>query len=195
MAIVFATNNQHKLIEIREAIGSRYQIISLQDIGIFEEIPENQETLEGNSIQKAKYIYEKYRFVCFADDTGLEVEALNGRPGVFSARYAGDGCTFDENINKLLEEMNGIKNRKARFRAVIALIESDTKISTFEGIINGNISEERKGNKGFGYDPVFIPDGFSQSFSEMPLNEKNKISHRGRALEKLLKYLITQNIM
>jgi XTP/dITP diphosphohydrolase len=189
MEIVFATNNEHKLIEIRDAIGGGYRIIGLKEKGILEEIPETQQTLEGNAIQKAKYIYDKYRIVCFADDTGLEVEALNGIPGVFSARYAGENCTFDDNINKLLIEMRGIKNRKARFRTVIAFIESDLKINTFEGIINGKILEKRKGNEGFGYDPVFVPEGYNQSFAEMPLYEKNKISHRAKAILKLEDYL------
>jgi XTP/dITP diphosphohydrolase len=193
MKIVFATNNQHKLYEIREAIGPRLQVIGLKDIGILEEIPEDQETIEGNSIQKAKYIFDKYQLVCIADDTGLEVEALNKRPGVFSARYAGVGCTFDDNINKLLDEMKGIKNRKARFRTVITFIESETKISTFEGIINGRILLARQGSDGFGYDPIFKPDGYNQSFAEMPLYKKNKISHRGRAVLKFCNYLSSQN--
>jgi len=162
-------------------------------MGIKEEIPEHQETIKGNAIQKAKFIYEKYGFICFADDTGLEVEALNDKPGVFSARYAGEGCSSDDNINKLLKEMRGIKNRKARFRAVIAFIESDLKIMTFEGIINGTISKKRNGIGGFGYDPVFIPTGYTHSFAEMSLYEKNKISHRIQALKKLENYLSSFN--
>jgi XTP/dITP diphosphohydrolase len=193
MEIVFATNNAHKLIEIKDAIGSLYKIISISELGISEDIPETQTTLEGNAVQKAKYIFDKYNLVCFSDDTGLEVEALNGRPGVFSARYAGTGCTFDDNIDKLLKEMQGITNRKARFRAVIALVESVCKITIFEGIINGIISENRQGSEGFGYDPVFIPEGYDKSFAEMSLFEKNKISHRGRALEKLKNYLHMNN--
>jgi XTP/dITP diphosphohydrolase len=189
MEIIFSTNNEHKLIEIREAIGSRHKIIGLKDLGIKEEIPETQNTLEGNAIQKAKYIFDKFHFVCFADDTGLEVESLDNRPGVFSARYAGEGCSFDDNINKLLEEMKGIDNRNARFRTVIAYIENDKKISTFEGIVNGRIIEKRLGKKGFGYDAIFVPDGYNQSFAEMSLIEKNKISHRAQALHKLKDYL------
>jgi XTP/dITP diphosphohydrolase len=193
MEIVFATNNNHKLIEIRDAIASKYKIVGLKDLGIVEEIPENENTLEGNSIQKAKYIYKKYKFICFADDTGLEVETLDGKPGIYTARYAGEGCTFEDNVNKLLHEMRGVKNRNARFRTVIALVESESKISTFEGIIEGKISETRLGNEGFGYDPVFIPEGSNLSFAQMSLSKKNQISHRAKALKKLTDYLVAQN--
>jgi XTP/dITP diphosphohydrolase len=193
MEIVFATNNNHKLIEIRDAIASKYKIVGLKDLGIVEEIPENENTLEGNSIQKAKYIYKKYKFICFADDTGLEVETLDGKPGIYTARYAGEGCTFEDNVNKLLHEMRGVKNRNARFRTVIALVESESKISTFEGIIEGKISETRLGNEGFGYDPIFIPEGSNLSFAQMSLSKKNQISHRAKALKKLTDYLVAQN--
>jgi XTP/dITP diphosphohydrolase len=188
MKIIFATNNKHKIEEIRQALGDQYEIVGLQDIGITEDIPETQNAIEGNAIQKALYIYNKYKINCFADDTGLEVDALDGRPGVLSARYAGKGCSYDDNVNKLLLELKCFKNRKARFRTVIALIE-EGKITTFEGIVEGHIAEEKFGEKGFGYDPVFIPDGYNRSFAEMKLNEKNKISHRVKALQKFINFI------
>jgi XTP/dITP diphosphohydrolase len=188
MKIIFATNNKHKLEEIRQALGSQYQIVGLQDIGITEDIPETQKTIEGNAVQKALFIYKKYKINCFADDTGLEVDALNGRPGVLSARYAGKGCSYDDNVNKLLLELKCFKNRKARFRTVIALIE-EGEIKTFHGIVEGVIAEKKSGEKGFGYDPVFIPEGHNQSFAEMKLDEKNKISHRVKALQKLISFI------
>jgi len=188
MKLVFVTNNSHKLKEIRAALDDRYEILSLNETGIYEEIPEPFNTLEENAIHKVKYIFEKYHVNGFADDTGLEVNALNGRPGVYSARYAGEGCSFNDNINKLLFELKGVVDRKARFRTILALIENG-RINLFQGVIEGYISEDKRGLEGFGYDPVFIPDGHLQSFAEMPLVEKNKISHRTRALEKLIYYL------
>ena len=186
--LIFATNNLHKLSEIQAIIGDDFVIKSLQQIGCTEDIPETAPTLEGNALLKAQYVYDKFAKNCFADDTGLEIEYLDGRPGVFSARYATDGHDFEANIDKVLEELAGVKNRKARFRTVIALI-LDGSVHYFEGIVNGEIITERKGIKGFGYDPVFLPDGYEQTFAEMPLTEKNKISHRARAVSKLVDFL------
>jgi XTP/dITP diphosphohydrolase len=189
MTVIFATNNQHKLFEIRKALNDQIKIISLQEAGIVEDIPETGFTLEENALQKAKYIFDKYHQDCFADDTGLEIEALGGRPGVYSARYAGEGCNFEDNIIKVLDEMQHAENRRARFRCVIALI-IDGKQNFFEGIVNGSILREKHGQGGFGYDPVFVPEGYSTSFAEMPIEEKNKISHRGIAVQKLVKFLL-----
>jgi len=186
--LIFATNNLHKLSEIQSIVGKNFTIKSLQEIGCTEDIPETAPTLEGNALLKAQYIYDRFGKNCFADDTGLEVEALDGRPGVFSARYATDGHDFEANIDKVLEELTGVENHKARFRTVIALI-LDGSVRYFEGIVNGKIISERKGVKGFGYDPVFLPDGHEQTFAEMPLDEKNKISHRARAVSKLVEFL------
>lgn len=186
--LIFATNNQHKLSEIQAIIGSSFTLKSLQQIGCTEDIPETALTLEGNALLKAEFVYNTYGKNCFADDTGLEVEALNGRPGVFSARYATDGHDFEANIDKVLSELTDSKNRKARFRTVIALILNGS-VYYFEGIVNGVIITERKGIKGFGYDPVFLPDGYTDTFAEMPLSEKNKISHRARAVSQLVEFL------
>jgi XTP/dITP diphosphohydrolase len=186
--LIFATNNLHKLTEIQSLIGDNFILKSLKQIGCTEDIPETAPNLEGNALLKAQYIFDKFGKNCFADDTGLEVEALDGRPGVFSARYATDGHDFEANIDKVLEELSNSKNRKARFRTVIALI-IDGSVHYFEGIVNGEIISERKGIKGFGYDPVFLPDGYEQTFAEMPLTEKNKISHRARAVSKLVDFL------
>lgn len=186
--LIFATNNLHKLTEIQSIVGKNFTIKSLHEIGCTEDIPETAPTLEGNALLKAEFIYDKFGKNCFADDTGLEVEALDGRPGVFSARYATDGHDFEANIDKVLDELSGVENRKARFRTVIALI-LDGSVQYFEGIVNGEIIAERKGVKGFGYDPVFLPDGYEQTFAEMPLAEKNKISHRARAVSKLVEFL------
>lgn len=200
MKIVFATNNQHKLQEIRNILGSKFDIVSLKDIGCNVDIPETGNTLEENALQKAQYVYDHYHISCFADDTGLEVEALDGEPGVHSARYA-EGTDHDSEANmaKLLHELDGKDNRKARFRTVIALIEkqdvcpcgctSIKKVSQFEGIVNGNIATEKHGSEGFGYDPIFIPDGYNKSFAELGLKIKNGISHRARAVAKLEQYL------
>lgn len=189
MKITFATNNKHKLEEARSKFqGTDIEIISLEELGFNEEIDETADTIEGNAIIKAECIYNKFGVNVFADDTGLEVEALNGAPGVFSSRYAGEHVTYEDNVNKLLAEMNGQKNRNARFLTTICLIIDGEK-HIFNGIINGKIIETPIGIGGFGYDPVFIPENFSQTFAELPLETKNQISHRGRALEKLLNFL------
>jgi len=185
--LLFATNNLHKLREIRDILGTVCSIKCLKEVGRDIEIPETCDTLEGNASQKAWFIHEKTGMNCFADDTGLEIEALDGRPGVYSARYAGDGCSFDENIDKILMELSGKANRKACFRCVICLIING-KEQTFEGRIDGTITTDRNGTDGFGYDPVFIPDGYRQTFSEMPAYLKNGISHRGRAIDKMMKW-------
>ncbi|MCF2593155.1 non-canonical purine NTP diphosphatase [Bacteroides caecigallinarum] len=188
--LVFATNNAHKLEEIRAILGNKVEILSLNDINCHADIPETADTLQGNAALKAQYIYENYGLDCFADDTGLEVEALNGAPGIYSARYAGgEGHDSEANMKKLLSEMQDKDNRKARFRTVICLIEGGEE-HFFEGIVNGSIIRERKGGAGFGYDPVFMPDGYSETFAEMGNDEKNKISHRARAVKKLCEYLL-----
>ncbi len=186
--IVFATNNAHKLSEIRKIVGIRWQILSLADIGCCEDIPETADTLEGNALQKARYIKDKYGYDCFADDTGLMVDALDGAPGVYSARYAGEAHNSQANMQLLLKNMDGKNNRKAHFSTVIALIKG-SEIFIFEGRVDGVITEHPTGQGGFGYDPVFRPDGFNRTFAEVSDDEKNAISHRGRATEKLLKYL------
>ena len=188
--LVFATNNAHKLEEIRAILGDKVEILSLNDIDCHADIPETADTLQGNAALKAQYIYENYGLDCFADDTGLEVEALNGAPGIYSARYAdGEGHDSEANMKKLLSEMQDKENRKARFRTVICLLE-DGKEHFFEGIVNGSIIRERKGGAGFGYDPIFMPDGYSETFAEMGNDEKNKISHRARAVQELCEYLL-----
>ncbi len=186
--IVFATNNKHKLQEVRAAVCDTFDIIGLDEIGFHEEIPEDQETLQGNASQKSHFIYDRYHLNCFADDTGLEVEALNGAPGVYSARYAGEGCSFENNIKKLLMAMEGKTNRNACFRTVISLI-LEGKEYFFEGKVEGKILTGKMGEEGFGYDPVFQPNGFDISFAQMSLTEKNKISHRGQAVQKLTDFL------
>lgn len=186
--LVFATNNKHKLQEVSEMLDGIVLIKSLNDIGLAGDIPETADTLDGNALQKAQWVYERTGLDCFADDTGLEVEALDGRPGVYSARYAGEHCSFDDNINKMLSEMQGKTNRRACFRTVICLIENGEP-SYFEGRVDGQILTERYGKEGFGYDPIFMPDRFAVSFAEMPLEVKNHISHRGKAVAKLVEYL------
>ena len=186
--LVFATNNAHKLEEIREILGEKFHIVSLKELGCQKDIPEEQDTLEGNALQKARYIRDKYKVNCFADDTGLEIEALGGEPGVYSARYAGDGHDSEANMRKVLDKMSGETNRRARFRTVIALLLEGQE-HLFEGEVRGEILRERHGEGGFGYDPIFRPEGFAQSFAEMSLEDKNKISHRGRATEALRKFL------
>ncbi|NOR87775.1 MAG: non-canonical purine NTP diphosphatase [Bacteroidales bacterium] len=186
--IIFATNNAHKLEEVRHYLKDLYEVISLKEIGFNKDIPEPYETLEENALTKSKTIFERFGENCFADDTGLEVEALNGAPGVYSARYAGPNCSFEDNVKKLLGELEGKQNRKAKFRTVISLI-LDGKEYHFEGEVKGEISQSRSGDEGFGYDPIFIPDGYQTSFAEMSLDEKNKISHRGRAVAKLVEFL------
>jgi XTP/dITP diphosphohydrolase len=188
MKLVFATNNEHKLNEIQSMLGTRFRLLSLADIGCFDDIPETKNTLEGNASQKARYIYEKYGYNCFADDTGLEVDALGMAPGVYSARYAGPQRDAVDNMNKLLFELDKINNRSARFRTVISFIMNGSE-TLFEGKVEGQILNGPRGKQGFGYDPIFQPDGFDVSFAEMELNEKNKISHRGRAFTKLINFL------
>ena len=189
MKIVFATNNQHKLSEIRQILGGRVEVLSLNDIGCNVDIPETGSTLEENALQKAQYVYDHYHIDCFADDTGLEVDALNGAPGVYSARYAGDGHDSEANMTKLLNELGENNNRSARFRTVIALIQQG-EVHEFEGIVNGQIIRERRGGEGFGYDPIFQPDGYDQTFAELGLEIKNQISHRARATRKFAEYLL-----
>ncbi len=186
--IIFATNNSHKLREVKDILGNRYNLLTPHDCEIFEDIPEEQDTIEGNALQKARYIYEKTGCDCFADDTGLEVTALNGAPGVYSARYAGEKCNFQDNIDKLLRELTGKEDRSAQFKTVIALIIGG-KETLFEGIVSGDILESESGADGFGYDPVFRPDGFEDTFAEMSADQKNKISHRGIAVAKLADFL------
>ena len=213
MKIVFATNNEHKLSEIRAILGPSFEVVSLADIGCHEDIPETGKTLEENALMKAEYVYNKYHLSCFADDTGLEVEALNGAPGVYSARYAAMATTVpagspagishdsEANMTRLLRELANNNNRKARFRTVIALIEkkdvcpcgctSIKVVHQFEGIVNGEITQEKSGAEGFGYDPIFRPDGYDKTFAELGLDIKNQISHRARATQKLAEYLKT----
>ncbi len=188
MKLVFATNNKHKLQEVRDIIGSGVEILSLSDINCNDDIPETADTLDGNALIKARYIYEKYNVNCFADDTGLEVDALDGAPGVYSARYAGDGHDSEANMKKLLENLTGKNNRDAQFRTVIALI-IDGEEKLFNGIVKGKITEEKRGNSGFGYDPIFVPEGYSESFAQMDSSTKNSISHRYRATKQLSDYL------
>ncbi|HPS12439.1 MAG TPA: non-canonical purine NTP diphosphatase [Prolixibacteraceae bacterium] len=186
--LVFATNNKHKLNEIQSMLGDRFQLLSLSDIGCEDDIPETCNTLEGNASQKARYIFDKYGLDCFADDTGLEVDALGMAPGVYSARYAGPQRNSVDNMSKLLLELDKINNRKARFRTVISFIMNGTE-TLFEGIVEGQILRSPRGEQGFGYDPVFQPDGFELSFAEMDMSAKNEISHRGRAFAKLINFL------
>lgn len=188
MELVFATNNQHKIEELQEMLDKNIKLLSLKDIGCNEEIPEEQDTLEGNASQKSFYVYNKFGYNCFADDTGLEIEALNGEPGVYSARYAGEEKSAQANMDKVLQKLAKIKNRNARFRTVISLV-IDGSEELFEGIVEGEILAEKRGGSGFGYDPIFQPNGFEQTFAEMNLTDKNKISHRGRAVEKLISHL------
>lgn len=188
MKLVLASNNKHKLEEMRAILGSMIEILSLSDINCHDEIPEEQATIEGNALQKARNIYDKYGYNCFADDTGLEVECLNGEPGVYSARYAGENVTFDDNIKKLLTNMQGKSNRNAKFRTAIALILNGEE-HIFEGEVQGQIIEEYRGANGFGYDPIFLPEGYDYTFAELPAEIKNKISHRGNAAKKLATFL------
>ena len=188
--IVFATNNLNKLTEVRKILGNRFQVMSLAEIGCKDDIPEKGQTLKDNALIKAQWIYDRYHVNCFADDTGLEVEALGGAPGVYSARYAGgEGHDSEANMKKLLSELEGKDNRKARFRTVIALI-IDGKVTTFDGIVNGTITHEKRGGEGFGYDPIFMPEGHNQTFAELGVDIKNHISHRAKAVQKLADYLL-----
>ena len=186
--LVFATNNLHKLEEVRDILGGSFRIASLKEIGCTDDISETADTLEGNALQKARYVKDKFGYDCFADDTGLEVEALGGAPGVFSARYAGPGHDSEANMRKLLKELEGKTNRQAQFRTVVALL-LDGEEYTFEGIVRGTILTERRGTAGFGYDPVFVPEGYAETFAEMGSEEKNRISHRARAVQKLADFL------
>lgn len=188
MEICFATNNENKLAEVQKMLPDTIKLKTLAQIGCNEELPETQTTLEGNARQKAQYVFEHFEINCFADDTGLEVEALNGEPGVYSARYAGEQRNNLDNIKLLLEKLQGQSNRKARFRTIITLI-LDGEYFDFEGVVEGKITEEVRGKEGFGYDPVFVPDGYNKTFAEMTSEEKNQISHRGKAIEKLVAYL------
>jgi XTP/dITP diphosphohydrolase len=190
MRLCFASNNPHKIQEVQAILGKAYSILSLKEIGCLEELAEEQDTIPGNSFQKANYVFKKYSIACFADDSGLEVAILNGRPGVDSAHYAGPQRSHNDNINLLLTNLQNVKNREAQFRTVITLITPSVN-KQFEGILKGTIIEEKRGTGGFGYDPVFLPEGFSKTLAEMSMEEKNKISHRARAMEKLMEFLLT----
>lgn len=186
--LLFATSNKNKVLEIKKVLPKEFNIKSLDDIGFCEEVPENENTIEGNAIFKANYIYKKYNLNVFADDTGLEVDSLNGKPGVHSARYAGISKNSTDNINKLLKKLKNKKNRKARFKTIIALI-LNSKTHTFEGVVEGIITKKPKGENGFGYDPVFIPSGYTKTFGELSIEEKNSISHRSLAMNKLIDFI------
>ncbi|MDN5201509.1 non-canonical purine NTP diphosphatase [Fulvivirgaceae bacterium BMA10] len=188
MRICFATNNQNKLKEIRNLLSDKFEVLSLKEINCFEELPENQNTLEGNSLEKAAHVYDRFGVNCFADDTGLEVEALNGEPGVYSARYAGEQRDNQANMDLLLQNLEDKSNRKAKFRTVITLI-LDGKKTQFEGVVDGSIVNDKRGAQGFGYDPIFVPNGHNRTFAEMDLTEKNKMSHRAKAIQKLIAHL------
>lgn len=190
--LVFATNNAHKLRELREILGTGYELLSLADIGCHEDIPEDGATLEENSLAKAQYVFDHYGYDCFADDTGLEVPALGGEPGVHSARYAeGTDHNSEANMQKLLHRLEGVDDRRAQFRTVICLArkEDSSNYTLFEGVVKGTISKEKHGTEGFGYDPIFVPEGYNESFAQLGMDVKNHISHRARAVEKLVKYL------
>lgn len=189
--LVFATNNPHKISEVKQILGNSIEVVAISELGFTEDIPEDYETLEENASQKAWYIFNRFGLPCIADDTGLEVDALHGEPGVRSARYAGNGKTPADNIVKLLKKLKRKANRKARFRTVVSLVVNGQEFR-FEGIVNGTIIDELVGSSGFGYDPIFIPDGYKQTFAQMPSNFKNSISHRGRAIEKLRKFLFEE---
>lgn len=187
--LVFATNNNHKLEEVRAILGQAFEVVSLKEIGCFDDIPETADTLEGNALLKAQYVFDKFGLDCFADDTGLEIEALNGAPGVYSARFAGGECNSQKNMQKVLALMENCRNRNAAFRTAIVLIQSGNT-QYFEGKIVGKIAEKQNGEAGFGYDPIFIPEGYEKSFAELSPEEKNSISHRALAVKKLADYLI-----
>ena len=193
MKLVFAYNNKNKIQEIQALVPNTIQIVSLEDIGCTEDIPETADTIEGNAILKANYVTEKYGYNCFADDTGLEVDALNGAPGVYSARYAGEQKDANDNMDKLLSELEDKSNRKANFKTVIAL-NLNGKQNLFTGIINGKIIEEKIGTNGFGYDPIFVADGYEKTFAELTMEEKSTISHRGIAVKELILFLQKQSL-
>lgn len=188
MKLVFASNNKHKITEIQQLVGTKFQILSLEDIGCNVDIPETAATIEGNAILKARYVYEKYGFSCFADDTGLEIDALHGEPGVYSARYAGLQRNSEDNMNLVLEKLRNEKNRAAQFKTIIALHLGQEQY-VFEGIVKGQITLEKRGENGFGYDPIFQPEDYIKTFAQMTLEEKATISHRGRTVEKLIDFL------
>ena len=188
-SLIFATGNKHKADEVQDFLGEGFALRCLKDVGITEDIPETEPTLEGNAYQKAKYVFDRTGEPCCADDTGLEVEALDGAPGVYTARYAGEGKSSEDNMDLLLKNLEGVKNRKARFRTVIVYLDNNGRVFEFEGIVNGVITEEKKGTEGFGYDPIFRPDGYDKTFAQLPLSKKNKISHRARAMQKFLDFL------
>ncbi|AXG71731.1 non-canonical purine NTP pyrophosphatase [Kordia sp. SMS9] len=188
MKLVFATNNQNKVKEVQSLLPEIISVLSLKDIGCEEDIPETQPTIEGNAIQKAHYVKEHYGYDCFADDTGLEVTALNGEPGVFSARYAGPQRNADDNMNKLLQNLEDKEDRSAQFKTVVALILNGEQF-TFTGICKGTIINDKRGDKGFGYDPIFMADGFTETFAQISLEEKNRVGHRGKAVKQLIAFL------
>ena len=192
LKIIFATQNPNKLQEIKTMLPDGIELKGLEHLGLNEDIPETQETLEGNALQKARFIYERFKVNCFADDTGLEVEALNGKPGVYSARYAGEEKDSHANMNKLLNDLKNVENRRAQFRTVIALIIEGEEL-LFNGIAEGEIINEKRGQEGFGYDPIFVPRGYKETFAQMPLQEKNRISHRYKATKMLAEYLMSLN--
>ena len=191
MNLIFATSNSNKLKEIKNLLPKEICINDLNSLNFFEEIPENENSIEKNAEFKANFIHSKYNINVFADDTGLEVGVLNGKPGVYSARYAGEDCDSNKNMEKLLKKLINKKNRKARFKTIIALVLNN-KLHHFEGIVNGTIAHSKKGDKGFGYDPIFIPEGYKKSFAELSLNEKNEISHRSIAVKKLINFIKNQ---
>lgn len=188
MKLCLATNNAHKVEELQSLLGKKFQLQTLNEIGCFDDIPETADTFDGNSLQKAMYVWERFQIDCIADDSGLEVDALNGEPGVYSARYAGEHGNHENNMAKLLQNLNGVENRSAQFRCVITLIINGVA-NHFEGIIRGKIINEKRGLKGFGYDPIFVPEGYDRTFAEMNIEEKNPISHRGLAVEKMIEFL------
>ena len=191
MNLIFATSNSNKLKEIKNLLPKEICINDLNSLNFFEEIPENENSIEKNAEFKANFIHSKYNINVFADDTGLEVRVLNGEPGVYSARYAGEDCDSNKNMEKLLKKLINKKNRKARFKTIIALVLNN-KLHHFEGIVNGTIAHSKKGDKGFGYDPIFVPEGYKKSFAELSLNEKNEISHRSIAVKKLINFIKNQ---
>ncbi|MFN7330168.1 MAG: RdgB/HAM1 family non-canonical purine NTP pyrophosphatase [Bacteroidota bacterium] len=191
LILCFATNNQHKIQEVAQLLGDNFKIVSLQEIVCHEELKEEQSTIEGNSLQKAKYVFDRYHVPCFADDSGLEIEALGGEPGVHSAYYSGSR-DFDANIQLVLHKLSGITQRKAQFKTVITLITADTQ-QQFTGLLPGSIIQEKKGTNGFGYDPIFVPDGHAKTLAQLTLQEKNKISHRSQAVKALISFLATTN--
>jgi XTP/dITP diphosphohydrolase len=193
MELIIASNNQHKVAEIQGILDNSFNLKTLKEAGIAEEIPETADTIDGNALLKARYVFNKTKINCFADDTGLEVDALNGGPGVYSARYAGENATFEMNNQKLLSELKGVENRKAKFKTIIALIKNG-KEHLFEGVVDGEIIESYQGFEGFGYDPIFKPLGLGKTYAEMGLEEKNKMSHRYLAVKKLVEFLTGQSI-